>query len=429
MKNFFENNNYLRIALYALVVIIISILFYRISSNSDNIFPSIMLFFKGIGAVLSPIIYGLIIAYLFNPIVNFFEKSLSKLFKPKTSARKKQVRTLSIILLYLCLFGSIFLMIKFLIPQILVNIRDLVNRFPDYVDIFNNSLKTIEENVNKNIAALPYQMNTTKLFDLLSPEKYFDSGRLNTIIATLMAQAFNITSSLFNWIMGFVISFYALEQKDAFAYGTKKLTYALFKEVNAHKIVAVFKEAHDIFIKFFVGKFIDSLIIGVICFIGLSIMKNPYALLLAVIVGVFNMIPYFGPILGAVPAILITLFDGFLPALTVAIFILLLQQFDGLVLGPKILGDSIGLSPFWIISGIIVGGALWGPLGMFFASPLIAVILLSINRWMDKSLSFKKIIVHPTPPIDVNSPPEQLSASKKAFFLKNKKAADKDDKA
>ena len=177
----------------------------------------------------------------------------------------------------------------------------------------------------------------------------------------------------------------------------KKTRSAFFRKClfllseKAQKIIAIAAEGHATFIQFFVGKFIDSTIIGIICFVGLSILRNPYALLLSVIVGVFNMIPYFGPILGAIPAVIITLFTGFMPAVFVGIFIFILQQFDGLVLGPKILGDSIGLSPFWIISGILIGGAVWGPLGMFFASPIVAVILNNLSRWVDKRLRERNI--------------------------------------
>ncbi|WP_069999599.1 AI-2E family transporter [Cellulosilyticum sp. I15G10I2] len=405
MKKLWQSNNYFRISLYAIFVISVSILFYRISSNSDNIVPSIMTYFKNITNVLSPIIYGLLVSYLLNPIMDFFERNLLKLIRPKTQSQKKKIRTLSIIIVYICIFGSVIWMIRYLLPQILVNIRDLINMLPLYISEFKNMLTDLELTVNENISALPYHMDTTKLFDMFSPEKYFDLAGLNSIMTTIVSQAFSITSSLFNWIMGFVISFYALEQKESFVYGAKRLTYSFLSESTASKIIAIFKEGHEIFIRFFVGKFIDSFIIGVICFIGLSIIKNPYALLLSVIVGVFNMIPYFGPILGAIPAVLITLFEGFLPAVSVAGFIFLLQQFDGLVLGPKILGDSIGLSPFWIISGILVGGALWGPLGMFFASPLIAIILITINRWVDKTLLTKNIYVLPLSIDHSKSPP------------------------
>lgn len=405
MKKNWNNNNYLLISLYAIFVIIVCILFYRISSNTDNIFPSILNFFNKIKMILSPILYGLIISYLFNPIMQFFEKNLLKIFKPRKHIHRKQIRTLSIIILYICVFGSITLMIRFFIPQILVNITELLHRFPQYMKEFNTALATLEETINGWITGLPYQVDTSKLFDMISPENYFNIISLNTVMTTIVSQAFSITSSLFKWLMAIVISFYALEHKESFVHAAKRASYSLLKETTARKMIGIFKEGHEIFIKFFIGKFIDSFIIGIICFIGLSIIKNPYALLLSVIVGVTNMIPYFGPFLGAIPAILITLFDGFLPAATVAGFIFLLQQFDGLVLGPKILGDSLGLSPFWIISGIIVGGALWGPLGMFFACPLIAITLVIINRWMDKTLFNKQIVLIPLPSDDPPAPP------------------------
>ncbi len=426
MKKLWQGNNYLRISLYVIFVISVSILFYRVSSNSDNIFPSIMLYFKKITNILSPILYGLLVAYLLNPIMDFFERHFIKLIKPKTPSHKKRIRTVSIIIVYICIFGSLILMIRYLIPQILVNIRDLINMLPLYISEFKNTLTTLESTINENISVLPYQVDTSKLFDMFSPEKYFDFAGLNTIMATVVSQAFSITSSLFNWIMGFVISFYALEQKESFVHGSKRLAYSFLNESTASKIIAIFKEGHEIFIRFFVGKFIDSFIIGVICFIGLSIIKNPYALLLSVIIGVFNMIPYFGPILGAIPAVLITLFEGFLPAVSVAGFILLLQQFDGLVLGPKILGDSIGLSPFWIISGIIVGGALWGPLGMFFASPLIAIILLTINRWLDKTLLTRNIYIVPLLADHAKSPPLPSTDSPKKRPTSHKKTPPSD---
>lgn len=391
MKKLWFANNYFRIALYAIFVVIISILFYRLSSNTDNIMPSIMTYLKNITKILAPILYGLLMSYLLNPIMDFFEQHLLKFVKPKTTTQKKQIRTISILIVYLCVFGSVILMIRYFIPQILLNLRDLINMIPIYISELKYNLNALQATINENIVVLPQYIDTSKLFNFSIPEQFLDLKSINSVMTTIVSQAFNITSFLFNWIMGLVIAFYALQQKESFTHGAKRLVYSFFKETTASKIILFFQEGHAIFIRFFIGKFIDSFIIGIICFIGLSIIKNPYALLLSVIVGITNMIPYFGPIIGAVPAVLITLFEGFLPAMSVAGFIFLLQQFDGLVLGPKILGDSIGLSPFWIISGILVGGALWGPLGMFFASPIIAIIFITINRWIDKTLSQKNI--------------------------------------
>lgn len=396
MKNIFKNNRYFEISLYTLFVIIVSILFYRISSNTDNIAPSILEFFRSITSVLSPILYGLLIAYLFNPIMDFFERYLLMWFKPKEKRQRQWIRITSILAVYVCIVGTIILMFRYLIPQLIENLKELANMVPVYKQELFTMLTNIEEGLTKSGLILPQELHPTTLFEQFDPQQLLSASlfdTINNLVTTLMSQAINVASALLNWIMGLVIAFYALVQKETFAYATKRVTYSLFKKSRAEKIIAIFSEGHSVFIQFFIGKFIDSFIIGVIAFIGLSIMKNPYAILLAVIVGVFNMIPYFGPILGAIPAVVITLFEGLPAALAVLIFIVILQQFDGLVLGPKILGDSIGLSPFWIISGIIIGGALWGPLGMFFASPIIAVILTNINRVIDAKLIAADVVV------------------------------------
>lgn len=393
MKKIWKDNPYFKIAVYALAVAILTILFYRLSSNSDNIMPSIMGFFKGIINILLPILYGFLIAYLFNPIMMFFEKYYMKWFKPHPDNPKalSTVRSLSILSVYVVIGGTLALLIKFVIPQIYSNIKDLANALPSYMDLLNSKLSEAEVFIDENFSDYITTKDIASMFDMFDPHKILNFDLFNNIFSTVKNHAVSIFGALYNIIMGLVIAWYMLAQKDSFTLGTKKIVYVLFSKERANKIISVAAEGHQIFVNFFIGKFIDSAIIGVIAFIGFSIMKNPYALLLAIVVGIFNMIPYFGPILGAIPAVGITLFIGFKPAMAVLIFIVVLQQFDGLVLGPKILGDSIGLSPFWIISGIIVGGALWGPLGMFFASPIVALILTVTNRSLNRHLEQKGI--------------------------------------
>ena len=414
MKNFVKNNTYLKVSLYAIMVVVVSILFYRISSNTDNIAPSILAFFKGIISIISPILYGLLIAYLFNPIMIFFENYFIKWFNPSSTKQKRFIRSLSIVAVYICIIGTLIIMFRYLVPQITANIKDLSAALPDYAKELELKINELEHSINESISGLPYQLDTSQIFTMIDPAKYLNTDFIGNMISNVMSQAMGIVSSLFNWIMGLVIAFYVLMQKENFSYGTKRICYTLLDHHKATKLIAICSEGHEIFIKFFVGKFIDSFIIGVICFIGLSILRNPYAILLSIIVGVFNMIPYFGPILGAIPAVIITLFTGFMPAVVVGIFIFILQQFDGLVLGPKILGDSIGLSPFWIISGILIGGALWGPLGMFFASPIIAVILKNLNRYMDRVLSQKNIQLdcETISPIELSEPSSKKRKNK-----------------
>lgn len=382
---------YVKIALYTLFVIVAAILVYRISSNTDNIIPHVYAYIKSIIAIFTPILYGLLIAYLLNPAVAFFERYLIKWTHSTTFKDFKRLRLLSIIIVYICIFGTLFLTIRFLVPQILDNIKVLFNNLPTYLDELKDIIAQLQHTINQNIS---YPDVTQFVNEIINPSKVshlVDFASLSKAFDHVISGTMNLTGTILNLIIGIMIASYAVMQKETFTNGSKRLIYAIFRQNAANKIIRIAAESHTTIIRFFVGKSLDSLIIGIICFIVLSIMKNPYALLLSFIVGLFNMIPYFGPFIGAIPAVILTLFEGIPAAIGVAIFIFLLQQFDGLYLGPKILGESIGITPFWIISAITVGGAIAGPLGMFFASPILAVILSITNRWIDKRLNTKRI--------------------------------------
>lgn len=405
---------YVKIALYTLFVIVAAILVYRISSNTDNIIPHVYAYIKSIIAIFTPILYSLLIAYLLNPAVAFFERYLIKWTHSTTFKDFKRLRLLSIIIVYICIFGTLFLTIRFLVPQILDNIKVLFNNLPTYLDELKDIIAQLQHTINQNIS---YPDVTQFVNEIINPSKVshlVDFASLSKAFDHVISGTMNLTGTILNLIIGIMIASYAVMQKETFTNGSKRLIYALFRQNTANKIISIASESHTTIIRFFVGKSLDSLIIGIICFIVLSIMKNPYALLLSFIVGLFNMIPYFGPFIGAIPAVILTLFEGIPAAIGVAIFIFLLQQFDGLYLGPKILGESIGITPFWIISAITVGGAIAGPLGMFFASPILAVILSITNRWIDKRLNTKRIdlpklspdeIIPHTPP-HFNNPEE-----------------------
>lgn len=391
LLNKYWDLRYLKIALYAVMVVVISILTYRISSNTDNIFPTVYAGFKSFMSIFSSIMYGLLIAYLMNPAMGFFERYLVKWTHPTSPQQFKHIRILCIITVYICLFSTIFFSIKFLVPEILSNLKVLFTNLPVYLEASRNLISEWEKMITSNLS---YPEIQDILQDVLDPTlitNFFSVSNITSFLEQIISSTLSLTSVLLDWIIGFVIAIYALMQKETFINGTQRLTYALFKQSTANKIIALSSDSHYTITKFFVGKSVDSLIIGLLCFIGLSLMKNPYALLLSLIVGVCNMIPYFGPFIGAVPAVILTLFEGIPSAIFVALFILLLQQFDGLYLGPKILGESIGITPFWIISAIAIGGSLWGPLGMFFGSPILAVILNTINKWVDTRLSQKSI--------------------------------------
>ena len=390
MKQFLDTK-YLKISIYTLSVVILSILASKLFSHTDNIIPKISEVVHSFLSILSPIICGFLIAYLMNPAMVFFERFLIKRTQPRSSKQFHKIRVLSICLVYLCFFGTLILTIKFLVPQIASNIKFLGTNLPFYLEEFKTWLATFEKEMLEQFSGPTTTNLINQLLNPIKLETFFNPDILTTMLDTVISSAMSVTGILLDWIIGFVISLYVLMQKETFCNGSKRFAFALFKPTFADKIILLFSETHYMITRFFVGKSLDSLIIGIMCFVGLWIMDNPYALLLSLIVGVSNMIPYFGPVIGAIPAVILTLFVDPWSAVLVALFILFLQQFDGLYLGPKILGDSIGITPFWIISAITIGGALWGPLGMFFASPLLAVILNMCNRWIDRKLISRAI--------------------------------------
>jgi len=334
---------------------------------------------------------AIFIAYVLNPGVRWFEINVYNKISIIKSTRKLP-RVLSILTIYLFLFGLITMVIVFVAPQIGTSIAEISRRVPEYI---NSTIDILDEWSNRwsnELNAANSIYNITEHIERNINEIFTKvSGLLDYILNNLIMGVMNITSGIFNFIMGIIISFYLLGDKESFKKGAERILRAMFHEKTADKIKDLGREADTIFGKFVVGKFLDSFIIGIICFVGLSILKIRYALLISVIIGITNMIPYFGPFIGAVPAVIITFFDRPINALWLIGFIFLLQQFDGLYLGPKILGDSVGLSPFWIIFSIVLGGGLYGVLGMFLGVPIIAIIITFTNRLIDWQLERKNI--------------------------------------
>lgn len=357
-----------------LPIIMIAMIMFKAIDRIDGIL-GIFLYML---SILQPFFWGLGIAYVLNPMVAFFEKK----FKVK--------RIISILFSYIIVLGIVVTIITIVIPMITRNILDLIDNYDVYKD--------------RSVAYFNDVIVNSKLYVDLSLKNYMNMDSFTTYIAdipdtltsvvdTLVDVALNFFSLLFKIIVGMVIAVYMLLDKDRFQLGIKKIIYSSLPERKASRFILFFRDVHYIFSRYIIGKTIDSLIIGFICFIGLALLNVRYAALLAIIVGITNMIPYFGPFIGMVPAVILTLFYSPIKAIWVVVFIFALQQFDGYYLGPKILGDSVGLSPFWIILGILVGGSLMGVLGMLIAVPLVAVGQLLVTRLIDKKLANKNIIV------------------------------------
>lgn len=267
------------------------------------------------------------------------------------------------------------------------SVKSLAKEIPSYIRVTKRWLST-RPNKLQELDRLGFLSQIQSTLDDIIIKA---SESLTPILNKTVTQVISLTSGFANFILGSIISIYILKDKEIFAKNVRNLTFAVFPTHRAKTLVEIQKDVKTAFSKFFVGKMLDSLIIGILCFIGLLIMRIQYALLISLIVGVTNMIPYFGPFIGMIPGAILTLFDSPFKALWVVIFIFLLQQFDGLYLGPKILGIQVGLKPFWIITAILIGGGFFGVWGMLFAVPVASVVKSLLTKYVDKQLKIKDI--------------------------------------
>ncbi|KXZ40789.1 Predicted PurR-regulated permease PerM [Alkalithermobacter thermoalcaliphilus JW-YL-7 = DSM 7308] len=358
-------------SIHFFIILLISFILFRMVNSLDTITVNIKTFIS----ILGPFIWAFSIAYLLNPMMSYLERN----FKIK--------RGLSIGIVYLVVLGLIIITATIVSPRIVKSIAQILNDMPSYINITQEWVKTnvINSKILERYGVTGYvEQNINQI--LIQVTAFLDKT-LNTLVVSIIG----FTSVFFNLILGLIISIYLLKDKEQFIISIKKVLYAVFSQDVANSIIKFGTEVDDIFSQFIIGKFIDSLIIAILCFLGLLILKIDYPILISLIIGITNMIPYFGPIIGMIPAVVITLFYSPIKALWVAIFILILQQFDGWVLGPKILGDKVGLSPFWVILAIVIGGGTFGVLGMFLGVPIIAVIKMILERYVAKKLSNKKI--------------------------------------
>lgn len=345
-------------------ILLIAFILYRIVNNFELVSDALNYLFS----ILSYFIWGFSIAYFLNPLMVYLEKQFSL------------KRIWSMLIVYSLLIGVISFFSAIIIPKILDNLWNLVENVPRFITLSEAWLRKTLEKLNNfdDYDLLPYIEKN--LEDLLQQMWAY----INVPMEKIITKTVIFTSGILKFIFGTLLSIYLLKDKEKFIDNNKKFIRAAFSPSRAASIIQFGQEANKIFSNFIVGKFVDSAIIGVLCFIGLILLKAPFALLISLIVGVTNMIPYFGPFIGMIPAVIITLFYSPIKALWVFIFILLLQQFDGWVLGPKILGDHVGLSPFWIIMAVLIGGGVFGVWGMFLGVPIMAIIKTWLNRYISK---------------------------------------------
>lgn len=343
--------------------------------------------------ILQPIIIGLVLAYLLYPSVRFFKRYLEKLFGyviKKEKPRKSLSNFFAIAIVFAIAGFSIYLLGRMILPELIKNVVGAVNQVPGELRLFlaeiTEHIQTNQQlyaQLNQYIVELQSWLQNWVLNDFL--------GQMNTLLTSVSVGILDAISLLGDFIIGIVVAVYALSSVDAFQRQGKKMLYALLPEKRAGKFLQVVQKSNSIFSGFISGKIIDSAIIGLLCFVGMSVLKMPYTALISVVVGVTNIIPFFGPYVGGAIGSILLLLVSPKDGLIFVVFVLALQQLDGNVIGPRILGDSTGLTPFWVMFAILVGGGIFGVGGMILGVPTMGVIYYLTGLFVNHQLRKKAV--------------------------------------
>ena len=374
------NKKYTTIAVYAFLVIIASaacaVLFTR--------FNLVINIINKVLGILSPFIIGGAIAYLLNFLLRFFELKVFGLniFGKLSKKRKKSI---SILLTYLTIIIIIFAIMNYIVPQTIKSISHLIDNTPKYV-------RELSVWIDSSLSKLNLNEETSNYINEKANELL---GYLNQLFGILVPQFGKIIrttmSKVTGFVLGFIISIYILIEKEKFAAQSKMLLYSWMSVDKANYTINLATRMHHLMKKFLLGQGLDTIIVALVFFVVLLIMKVQYAGLLAFLLGVTNMIPWIGPWLGAIPASIIILFQSPIKVIWFVIAALVIQQLDGNFLAPRIHGESLGVSGFWIIFAIIVGGNLFGFLGMLIGIPVFVLIYSLIKEFTEKRLARRKL--------------------------------------
>ena len=388
-KNRFQpNSRYFTIVIYGLMFVLGTILLVRIVGSFNN---TVKLLGQAL-QVIAPFLVGAFIAFILYPLVRFFYRNL---FKNTLHMKSDKLsKWLSILVTYVIAIGVIAILMVFILPQLYTSITDIVDRLPVW---YNNLTTMVDnfENRHADLGFIDYNVINEHLTSLYPKIISYLTDTLANLLPYVVNTSMAIVKGVVNLIISIMVSVYMISDHKNIFYQFKKLLYAVFPKQAADTARTRGRESTNIFLKFMYGKAIDSVIIGIICFICMNIFKFPYTVLISVIVGITNMIPYFGPYIGGVLGGIIIVIVNPVQVIFFAVMILVIQQFDGLFLGPKILGDSTGLKPLWVIFAIVVGGAMFGVLGMFLGVPTMAVICYILNIVVEHFLKKRNITVQP----------------------------------
>lgn len=385
-----EWNNLRRIGITAFLTFASCILFFFFVFRYDQ-------FSAGVNTVLKagePIIIGFVLAYLLLPTKEFIEKIAKEYFRNfvrmKEEASEKAGNTVGIAGALVFLFIIIAVFIAIFVPAFWSSIVGLIDAMPDYIASFVLWIKESRLGDDK----VAYYVGELLTKATVAIEEWAQTELLpmaQEYIGQITSGVLSLVKTVLNFIIGIIVACYVMSINKTLIGQCKKIIYAFFPAKRGNRIIEIARKSNEIFSGFIIGKIIDSAIIGVLAYIGCLILRIPSSLLVAVIIGVTNVIPFFGPFIGAIPSILLVLIQSPMHAAYLAIFILILQQVDGNIIGPKILGDTTGLSSFWVLFSILIAGGVFGFLGMLLGVPVFAVIYYILQETINYRMEKRKL--------------------------------------
>lgn len=379
----FKENKYFRYGAIAFIVgaLLVGLIFAIIK------FSDITSVISGIVDAMSAFVYGFVFAFLINPLYKKYHKHVFK-FVEKKKEHPKLRKAFSLILAYITIAAIIALFIWLVVPNIVDNVKTLAEKFPAYVQSIKASLLDI---LSKIPGVEDPNVTLQQITDYFSSDSSTSdiAGMLGSVATTIIHIVITIGSHAFSIIVGIILSIYFLIYKESIIRRTKRLLCAIFKQKNYERIMDFANYTNNTFARYIVGAILDSILVGIVIGLVLWACGFPFAALIGVICGVTNIIPFFGPFIGAIPSAIIILFVSPIQALWFLVIILVIQQVDGNIIGPKILGDSIGISAFWILFSILVAGKLFGLVGMIIGVPMFALIYSVIKDIIEARLRYK----------------------------------------
>ena len=371
---------YINWGITVLILLVLAISCYFLFLRWDGMMAS----WRNIAGILAPLSIGLSIAYLLDSLVELFTRLLMHipLGKKASQPRVRRVwRAVSIALSEILLVAAISTLIRSILPQMIDSLLAIISNIDQYAANLEAWGRPL---LDENPSIAPYVLEQ---FDKLETfVKDFLKNDLLSVITRVTNGLFEVGTYVYNFILGLIVSIYLLFSKNRLIGHFKKLLYALVKPERANHALALGRYTNQVFKGFLVGKLVDSMIIGFLCFLGMTLLRIPYSLLISIIVGVTNVIPYFGPFIGAIPSALLLLMLNPYKCLVFVIFIFLLQQLDGNVIGPKILGNTTGISSLGVLISILIGGGLFGLTGMLLCVPTYSVLYSLIKSASEKKL-------------------------------------------